>query len=271
MNKSIRYETLRLASFIFFNYSVNQSWVFSLLKFLHQSKDCNFRSKNLSTWNSVGWRYSNVQKYEVFYVSRVIRWGLIYIVESISNANENPGRSREEYHVHLPNYSNLQAYSFYRSLRKRTQENFDQIVEALRVHFASNDFTCLNHLELHSLQQQPYRSVESYKHSFTTLHDLSGFENDTRSVACHVRGLHHHHHLQLEVFRQGSKNLNDAFLASRFAEIARESCIEQIPLVSCVLSQPEKAPEVFRNITATLEYVVNRLHITTKVNRTQSK
>ena len=36
---------------------------------------------------------------------------------------------KKEYHFHLPNYLDLQAYSFYRRLSKRIQENSDLIVE----------------------------------------------------------------------------------------------------------------------------------------------
>ena len=99
---------------------------------------------------------------------------------------------------------------------------------------------------------------------------MSGFKDDIRSVACYVRGLHLH--LQLEVFRQRPKDLNEAFLAARFAEIARTSCIEQIPLVSPVESHPEKNPEVFKNIASSLEFDVSRLDdITARVNKTQSR
>ena len=174
---------------------------------------------------------------------------------------------RKEYHVLLPNYIDLQAYSFYRRLSKRIQENSDLIVEALKVHFASNG-TWLNNLKLNSIRQRPHLS--RVNHTFTKFHDLSGFEDDNPSIACYVRGLHHH--VQLDVFRQRPKNLNDAFLAARFAKIARTSCIEQIPLVSSVVSQPEKALEVFNKIASTLESVVSRLdEITTRVNKTHSR
>ena len=110
-------------------------------------------------------------------------------------------------------------------------------MEALKVHFTSNA-TWLNNLKLNSIRQQPHQSVESYNHTFTKLHDLSGFKDDIRSVACFVSSLHHH--LQLEVFRRRPKDLNEAFLAARFTEIAKTSGTEQIPSVSSVVSQPEK-------------------------------
>ena len=100
---------------------------------------------------------------------------------------------KKEYHVHLPNYLDLQAYSFYRRQTKTIQENFDLIVEALKVQFVSNAIW-LNSLKLNSIRQQPHQSVESYNHTFTKLHDLSGFKDDIRSVAYFVSGLHHHLH-----------------------------------------------------------------------------
>ena len=55
-------------------------------------------------------------------------------------------------------------------------------------------------LQLNAILQQPSQTVEDYNNMFTSLHDLNGFDDDSRSVACYIRGLHTH--IELDVYRQ---------------------------------------------------------------------
>ena len=180
------------------------------------------------------------------------------------------GISPKKYHVHLPEHLDLQAYSYYRGLAAEVQSDYKEIVAALKERFANDSVAWLHDLKLNTIRQQPNQSVESYNTAFTSLHDLSGFEDDNRSVACYIRGLHPH--LQLEVYRQRPDSLNDAMLSARIAEMARNSCTEKIPLVSAVATPSENSPEVIRSISSILETVVNQLdNLTNRVNRSSSR